>query len=789
MTSLLRADRRSAKAVLLAGVVAILLPAAAAGAETPPPIAIEGNRRIDAETIRGYFRPDPAGRLSDSAVDDGLKALYASGLFTDLKIDRRNGRIVVTVVEAPVIDRVAFEGNARIKDAQLSAELQSRAREPITRPKVQADVQRIVELYRRAGRYDVRVTPKTIERPGSRVDLVFEIAEGAKTAVKDIRFAGNKAFPAGQLQDVIKTSRSSILSFFKGNDTYDPDRMEVDRDLLRRFYLGKGYADVEIVSASGAYDMARKGFVVTFTIVEGPLYHFGAIDLRSSLRAVDPGNLRSAAKTASGAVFNADAVVASAEDMTLALSRAGHAFARVRPSFARNAAARTIDVTYVVEGGPRVYVERINIRGNSSTRDEVIRREFDIAEGDAFDKVLLDRAERQLRKLGFFKTVRFTNEPGSAPDRVVVNVDLEEQQTGDFNVSGGYSTEDGFLAEVSVSERNLFGRGIYARVKVTYGESAKGLDLSFVQPYVLGSRMAAGLDIFANQTAVTENRTFGSETYGATARLIVPMTPDLSSEWRYSLFSQRLTLDPALADCTAANSAAGCLANGEASVALKQAVADGATLVSVVGNTQTYDTLNNKKNPTRGVRAELKQDFAGLGGDARFFKTTGDLRYFHEVGGDMVGMVRLQGGYVTPFGGQPLPLLNGFFGGPQLVRGFAANGIGPRDAATLDNIGGSRFFATTAELQSPIPGMPTEFGLKVAVFADAGSVFGFKGQTVFPGSTQALKVADSKTIRSSMGAGLVWQSPFGNLRVDYAFPLTKAATDVTQPFSFSASPF
>jgi outer membrane protein insertion porin family len=772
--TLLRADRRPTRAALLAGVVAILLPAAAAEAEIAPPIAVEGNRRIDAETIRGYFHSDPAGRLSDGAVDDGLKALYASGLFTDLKIDRRNGRIVVTVVEAPVIERVAFEGNARIKDAQLSAELQSRAREPMTRPKVQADVQRIVDLYRRAGRYDVRVTPKTIERPGGRVDLVFEIAEGAKTAVKDIRFVGNQAFSAGRLQDVIKTSRSSILSFFKGNDTYDPDRMEVDRDLLRRFYLGKGYADVEVVAASGEYDAARKGFVVTFSIAEGPLYHFGAVDLRSSLRAVDPGSLRSAAKTTSGAIFNADAVAASAEEMTLALSRAGHAFARVRPSFARNAAARTIDVIYVVEGGPRVYVERINVRGNSRTRDEVIRREFDIAEGDAYDKVLLDRAERQLRKLGFFKTVRITNEPGSAPDRVVVNVDLEEQQTGDFNVSGGYSTEDGFLAEVTLSERNLFGRGIYARASVTYGENAKGLNLSFVQPYVLGSRLSAGFDIFANQSAVTDNRRFGSETYGATARLIAPMTPDLTSEWRYSIFSQRLTLDPA---------------QTQASVAIKQAVADGATLVSAIGNTQAYDTLDNKKNPTRGVRAELKQDFAGLGGDARFFKTTGDLRYFHQVGGDMVGMVRLQGGYVTPWGGQPLPLFNGFFGGPQLVRGFAANGIGPRDAATLDNIGGSRFFATTAELQSPIPGMPTEFGLKVAVFADAGSVFGFKGQTAFPGSGQTLKVADSKTIRSSMGAGLVWQSPFGNLRVDYAFPLTKAATDVTQPFSFSASPF
>jgi outer membrane protein insertion porin family len=448
----------------------------AAVAQTAGSIVVEGSRRVEADTIRAYFKPGPGGRIGPEQEDEALKALVATGLFSDVRINHAGGRIVVMVVENPVINRVAFEGNKKAKDEQLNAEVQSKPRGTLSRPTVQADVQRIIEIYHRTGRFDVSVDPKIIELPNNRVDLVFEIREGDKTGIKDIQFVGNKAYSSSRLKDVVKTSESNILSFLQTTDIYDPDRVEADRDLLRRFYLKHGYADVRIVSAIGEYDPAKKGFVVTYTIDEGAQYRVGTVEVISNVHAIDPAGLRSQLKLGEGSVYNADLVEKTVEAMTIQAARQGYAFANVRPRGDRNFETKTINLAFVVEEGARAYIERINIRGNTRTRDYVIRREFDLGEGDAYNRALIDRAERRLKNLNYFKTVKITNEPGSAPDRVVINVDVEEQPTGEFSVSGGYSTADGLIGEVSVADRNLMGRGNYAKASVSYGQYVRGFD-------------------------------------------------------------------------------------------------------------------------------------------------------------------------------------------------------------------------------------------------------------------------------------------------------------------------
>jgi outer membrane protein insertion porin family len=784
--------------LLGASVAALLLAPAVVMAQTGSPqvttfatssIIVEGNRRIEAETIRTYFHVRPGGRLDAAALDAALKDLLATGLFQDVRISHAGDRVVVTVVENPVINRVAFEGNKSVKEDQLRGEVQSKPAGPLSRATVQTDVVRVTDIYQRNGRFNVRVEPKIIELPNQRVDLVFEVQEGARTGIKKIVIVGNRAYSSQRLKQVIKSGETNVLSFLLSNDLYDPDRIEVDRSQLRRFYLSHGYPDIRIVSAEATYDPESKGFVATFTIEEGNRHQIGTVDVKSDIPSIDPSPLRSKMRTSPGDVFNAEAVEKTAEDMTIELAKRGQPFAVVRPGVVRDQRGATINLVYRIEEGSRSYVEQINIRGNVKTQDHVIRREFDVGEGDAYNRALVARAERRIKNLGYFKTVKITSEPGSTPDRVIVNVVVEEQNTGEFTVAGGYSASDGFIGEVSVGERNLLGSGLYVKANGRFGEFSKGIELAVTEPYFMGSRVSAGISLFARESVTNTNQSFGSESFGGTLSLGTPLNEQVGAQVRYSLVRQRITLDPAFTDCTPANPPPGCFANGEASVPVKQAALNGPAWVSSIGYTLSYNTLDSIRNPTSGIRSDFRQDLAGVGGDVKFLRSTEDFRYYHEVVGDSVAMLRAQGGYVTPWGGQQLPLLNSFFGGPDLVRGFAVNGFGPRDTTegtSKDNVGGTRYWATTAELRTPIPWIPPESGLRFAVFADAGSLWGFAGSGSTPALSQSLKVADSKTIRSSMGAGLIWDSPFGPMRVDYAYPTSKAAFDVTQRMRFSA---
>ena len=850
--------------LLLAGVLlgGVCGPAAAQPAESgtaATSIVVEGNRRVEADTIRSYFKVAPGERIDAAKIDSALKALYASGLFQDIRISQQGGRLIVTVVEAPVIDRLAFEGNNKIKDEQLQQEIQSKARGTLSRATVQADVQRIIEVYHRNGRFDVQVVPKIVERPNNRVDLIFEIKEGEKTGVKSIIFVGNHAYSDYRLKDVIKTSTSNLLSFLQTTDVYDPDRIEADRDLIRRFYLSHGYADVQVVSATGEYDPAQKGFTITFTIEEGPLYRFGAIDIQSNIRAVDTRSLQSVLRMHQGDIYNADAIEKTVEDLTIEITKHGYPFATVRPRGDRNVQTRTISVVFVVDEGVRAYIERINIRGNTRTRDYVIRREFDISEGDPYNRALIDRAERRIKNLNFFKTVKITNEPGSAPDRVVINVDVEEQSTGDFSVMGGYSTADGFMAQVSVAERNLLGTGRYARVSATAGQYIRGIDFNFVEPYFLDYRMSAGIDLFARETLASPYLSYGTSTYGTNLKFGIPLREDLSLQLRYSIYAQQITLVSDLNDCNninpnavnsfptptalaaaatglgninlaypgylATNWQSNCLYQNTlpvyvASLPIREELSYGTEIVSQPGYGLTFNTLDNNKHPTNGLLVNFGQDIAGLGGNTHYIRSAVDFRGYYEVVSDLVGILHLQGGDIYGLNKCPAPsvgttsscvsnngyvsVLDDFKMGPNLVRGFQPAGIGPRDltvGSADDALGGTMYWGASLEFQYPFYFLPKDAGFRGAVFVDSGSEWGYRGETQYPatgeinGTVQTstgaqfvcqcgMPYADSSAPRMSVGASVIWDSPFGPLRFDFAYPVLKQPYDRTQFFQF-----
>jgi outer membrane protein insertion porin family len=780
-------------------------------------IDVEGNRRVEADTIRSYFIVGPNDRVDAAKIDAALKALYGTGLFQDVHITPYPGRILVTVVENPVINRVAFEGNHKAKDEQLTAEIQSKARGTFSRATVQSDVQRIIEVYQHSGRYDVRVDPKIIDLPNGRVDLIFEIHEGEKTGVAKIIFVGNSRFADYRLRDVIKTGETNWLSFLKSNDMYDADRIEADRDLMRRFYLKNGFADIRIVSAVGEYDPQQKGFVITFTIDEGVQYHFGAVNIQSNIPAVPGESLRGRLRVESGKVYNADAIETSVEAATIDVARRGYPFAVVRPRGDRNFETRTVNITFVVDEGPHTYIERINIRGNTRTRDYVIRREFDIVEGDPYNRALVDRAERRVKGLGFFKTVKITTEPGSAPDRIILNCDLEEQSTGEFSFAGGYSTADGALGEVSVGERNFLGRGEQAKISLQYGQYSRGFNMSFVEPYFLDNRMAFGTDIFFKQTTQTVYLSYLSKTIGGDIKLGFPLAENVSAQTRYTAYTQYITVPSQWEQCNDLNPnfvntfptpdkfqqfynqylAAGsptqqnCFEYGAASPAVIQEAQEGVVFVSAVGYTLSYNTLDNNRAPANGLLAEFKQDFAGVGGDVRNIKSTMDTRLYNEIFPDIISLLRLQAGFATGWGGDDLRMIDHFMAGPNLVRGFAPAGFGPRDITQIpygynysDALGGSLYWAASLEWQTPVPYAPKDLGVRLAFFTDAGWLGNYVGPTYFPATGQAIDVGGSGVIRSSVGMGLIWDSPFGPLRFDFAYALTRNDFDRTQFFKF-----
>jgi outer membrane protein insertion porin family len=794
-------------------------------AATAQDIEVRGNAHIDSETVRSYIGS------SGGSIEDARRKMLATGLFSDVRMEYTASRRVVASVSAQrMINRVAFEGNSRVKSATILPELQTKAHTPYNPATVERDREGILELYRRSGRGLATVTPRLVDLPNGTVDVVFTVVEGGKTGVKEIVFVGNQVFSSSRLRDLMNTTEMNLLSFLKNSDVYDPEKIAADQEIIRRYYLKHGYADFRFVGTDARFDPAAGGWIVAMTVQEGPQYRVSDVQVDARL-GVDPGLVRNRIATAPGDVYNAEAVERSLTEVTTDLARRGHAFAQVRPVGHRDPATRTIALGYVVEEGPHVYIERINIRGNTRTRDYVIRREFDVGEGDAYNKVLMDRAERRLNNLGYFKRVRISNEPGSSPDRVVVNVEVEDQATGAFSISGGYSTADGIVSELSVSESNFLGRGQFVRLAGSLGQRSRGVDFSFTEPYFLGYRMAAGFDLFSKYTDQTRNARYENRVVGGQIRVGLPITEEIGVTLRYSLYQSQLkipnTLKMPYNDCsfplpgvTALNEASPpgdpgplpsevglpnrffCESNGEASSAIKQST--GRTMTSLVGLTLSYNSLDSFRDPRNGFLVEVKPEVAGLGGDSKFVRTTLDGRYYRELFEDVVGIARVQAGTIAGYSenknnaGGNLRITDHFFMGPSLVRGFATSGIGPRDIATLDNrgnaIGGTSYIGASLEVQFPIWGLPRDLGLKGAIFADAGTLFGYKGPRAFDlngngfidgvnangvcvgsmfVSPECVRVHDKRIIRSSVGASILWKSPLGPIRFDYAFALSQ----------------
>ena len=575
-------------------------------------VVIEGVQRIEPATVRSYLLVQEGDEADPERIDRSLKSLYGTGLFSDVNIREDGSTLIVRVVENPIVNRVAFEGNRHIKDETLESEATLKPRVIFTRTKVQSDVQRILTLYRQSGRFAATVEPKIIELPQNRVDVVFEINEGPVTSIETIRFIGNEAFSDATLREVIRTKQSRWWRFLSSDDTYDPDRLALDRELLRRFYLSEGYVDFRVQSAVAELTPNREEFFVTFTIEEGDRYRVGNLSVSSMLPGLQKGSLTDAVTFESGDWYDANQVEKTIEKLGDAAGTLGYAFVDIRPRLERNREKKTIDIVFEVKEGPRVYVERIDITGNVRTMDEVIRREFRLVEGDAFNAAKLRRSRQRIQDLDFFEKVSVEQVPGSAPDKAVVKVAVEEKSTGSLSVGAGFSTGSGFLGDISIRERNFLGRGQDVQASVMIGQRQQQVDLSFTEPYFLGKEIAAGGDLFFVQTDRQSESSFDTTTIGGDLRANYPLTEHLRQGWRYTLKQTDVNNVPS-----------------DASVFIKEA--QGTESYSEVSHSLTYDRRDSRINPTEGYYAKHTVDVAGLGGSAKYVRNRVDAGYYYPL--------------------------------------------------------------------------------------------------------------------------------------------------------------
>ena len=723
-------------------------------------VRIEGTQRIEPETVRSYLVVQPGDPFNDERVDRSLKALFATGLFADVNLRRDGDVLIVRVVENPIINRIAFEGNHKFDEAALNAELQLRPRVVYTRTKVQADVKRLLDLYRRSGRFAASVDPKVITLDQNRVDLVFEIDEGAVTGISSINFVGNHQFSASRLQESIQTKESRWYRFLSTDDTYDPDRLTYDRELLRKFYLAQGYADFRVVSAIAELTPAKDGFFVTFTLEEGERYRFGNIDLESKIKDLNASELKPLVTVNGGDWYNADEVEKTITALTDALGNRGYAFVDVQPRVNRNREAHTIDVTFEIQEGPRVFVERIDIVGNQRTLDYVVRREVRLVEGDAFNTSKVRRSQQRIRNLGFFKKVEVTNAQGSAPDRTVVTVEVEEQSTGELSLGGGFSTTDGPIGDVSLRERNLLGKGQDLRIGLTLSARSQQVDLSFTEPYFLDRNIAAGFDLFQIDQKNQLNATYTQFSLGGALRAGYQISEPLRQTLRYTLRTDSIR-------------------DVQSNASLFIAQQAGSRLSSVVGQVLLYDKRDNKNDPTDGYFVSLGDDGAGLGGDVRYVRNKLAGGWFYSLYPDWVISATGEFGDIRGLG-QGVRIQDRFFVGGDNLRGFATAGIGPRDASTGDALGGNDYYVGSLGVGFPL-GLPQEFGLSGRVFTDVGSLFNIDLDRSNPALANVV-VEESSKPRLSAGTGVSWKSPLGPIRLDVAYPILKQTFDKKEFF-------
>lgn len=718
-------------------------------------IRIEGSQRIEPETVRSYMRVNPGDPFDSVRLDNSLKNLFSTGLFADVTLRREGDALIVSIVENPIINRIAFEGNDRLDDETLAGEITLRPRVVFTRTKAQKDNQRLLEIYRRSGRYAATVEPKVIQLPQNRVDLVFEINEGQLTDIKSVNFIGNRVFSDSTLRGEITTTESAFWRIFSSTDTYDPDRLTFDRDLLRRFYLKEGYADFRVVSVVAELTPDREGFIVTFTVEEGERQKFGKIDVTTTLRDLDSDSLREHFLTEEGDWYNADEVNETIQNLTAAVGDLGYAFVDIRARTERDRENRVIHLTYEIQEGPKVYVERIDIQGNVRTLDRVIRREFRLVEGDAFNTAKLRRSRQRIQNLGFFRTVDVEALPGSTPDKTVLAVEIEEQPTGDLTFGAGFSSTAGPVGNVGIRERNLLGRGQDLRLGFTVSGEESQIDLSFTEPYFLGRNLSAGFDVF-RIVSDNDQRSYDLERTGGSLRIGFSWTENIRQVLRYTLEQRNLTdLD------------------SNASLLVRQE--QGKVLESTVSQELVYDTRDNRFDPREGYVVRLRNEVAGLGGDVAFLKSSLLGAQYYSIFEDLTVSVRGEVGNIIGLG-EDTRISDRFLLGGQNLRGFEFAGVGPRDIPSDDPLGGKQFYTGTLEFIFPV-GAPDEFDIRGRVFTDIGSTWGLDGT--------APNIRDEKSPRVSAGAGFSWVSPFGPIVVDLGFALIKEDFDNTELVNFN----
>lgn len=720
-------------------------------------IRIEGNQRVEPQTIRSYLALREGSPFDGASIDKALKSLFATGFFADVKLLRDGGDLIVKVVENPSINRIAFEGNDAIESKDLEKEMELKVRSVYTKGKVQADTKRILDIYRKSGRYSAGVSPKIIPQDQNRVDLVYEIDEGPVSRIRKITFIGNNSFTTDELEGAIRTSESRWYQFLTDNDKYDPDRLEYDKELLRRFYVSQGYADFQVKSSHAELSPDRDAFYLTFVVDEGPKYTLGEVKVDSTLKGGEQLDFGPLITTRTGQVYDASKVEESIDAMTKELGNRGYAFVDVSPRLERNRNNNTLALIYNVKPGPRVYVERINITGNVRTLDEVVRREFRIAEGDPYNTAKIARTEQRLNNLGFFEKVKITNEPGSAPDKTVINVDVQEKSTGEINLGAGFSSSDGALADFGVSEKNFLGRGQELRTRFTYATRRKQAELGFTEPYFLNRELSAGFDVFRTKLDYQSESSYDINSDGFNLRMGYAIREHLVHNFNYSLRSNDIT---------------DVQANASRFIRDQQ----GKNTNSSVGQALTWDERNNKFDPTNGYYLKLSQELAGLAGDSKYLKHEVKSSYYYPITKGWVFSVSGAGGYIWGYSDKDILISDRFFLGGDLMRGFDNLGVGPHDRTTADALGGNVYYAGSVEQSFPL-GLPDDLGLRGALFMDAGSLW--KTDSSGP------EVVDSNKIRVSAGFGVAWQSPFGPIRVDLAKPIVKDKFDDEELFRFS----
>ncbi|MAC88891.1 outer membrane protein assembly factor BamA [Maricaulis sp.] len=741
-------------------------------------ILVEGNQRVEADTVLSYLLLQPGQPFDSRLVNLSIQTLMATGLFSDVQFEDRGQIVLVRVQENPIINRVILEGNSAIDDEKITDEIQAQPRAIFTRSRVQSDVQRIIEVYRRSGRFAATVTPKIVEQPQNRVDLIFEISEGPVTGVRRINIIGNESYSDRRLRRELVTRESRWWRFFSSNDNYDPDRLEYDRELLRQFYSNQGYANFRVLSAVAELTPDQRDFYITITIDEGEIYNFGEVTVSTEIPDLNPDFLQAILPVQEGDLFQGQLIEDSIDALTFSAGAAGYAFVNIRPLTTRNREDRTVDVEFVIDEGPRVYIERIDISGNTRTLDRVIRRELDIVEGDAFNQVLIDRSRNNIRRLGFFEEVEVEETPGSAPDRARVNVAVSEQPTGELAFGAGFSSTDSFLIDLSISERNLRGRGQFLRFRISASSNRESLDIRFTEPRFLDRNLAAGFDLFRVNSDFLSEASFQTESTGASLRLGFPVTASTNLQLGYTYRTDNVLVY-----------------SSASSALLNQA---GSRATSVLTYTLNWSRLNDPIEPSNGYRLQLTQGFAGIGGDVRYVRSEFNGAIYRPffpglLGDDVVASFTMNGGFVLPWGGDSVRINDRFFKGGNSFRGFEVAGIGPRavsrdpDTGELirgDALGGRLYAVGALEVSFPL-GLPEQYGVRGSLFTEFGTLGMLDSADQVDEGTNAVFTVDDLALRASAGLSIFWDSPFGPVRFDFAQAFIREDYDRAEFFRFS----